>query len=69
MHGRQLCVIGAGLSCLASAAALLALLAAWGDCPEPPEAYKADLDGDGVVGTADLFILLANWGAARSPAP
>jgi hypothetical protein len=40
---------------------LLALLAAWGPCPDPPEC-PADLDGDGVVGTADLLILLAHWG-------
>jgi hypothetical protein len=37
---------------------LLALLAAWGDCPGCPE----DIDGDGVVDTADLLILLGNWG-------
>jgi len=41
---------------------LLALLAAWGDCPEPPEDCPADLDGDGDVDTADLLILLGNWG-------
>jgi hypothetical protein len=40
---------------------LLMLLAAWGDCPDPPEECPADLDGDGTVGTADLLILLANW--------
>jgi hypothetical protein len=36
---------------------LLALLAAWGDCPGCPE----DLNGDGVVNVADLLLLLANW--------
>jgi YVTN family beta-propeller protein len=41
---------------------LLALLAAWGDCPEPPEECPADFDGDGDVGPADLLTLLANWG-------
>jgi hypothetical protein len=40
---------------------LLMLLAAWGDCPDPPNECPADLDGDGTVGTADLLILLANW--------
>ncbi|MDY7107007.1 MAG: FG-GAP-like repeat-containing protein [Planctomycetota bacterium] len=40
---------------------LLMLLAAWGDCPDPPEECPADLDGDGTVGTADLLILLSNW--------
>ena len=41
---------------------LLALLAAWGPCPNPGEPCQADLDGDGEVGTSDLLILLANWG-------
>ncbi len=39
---------------------LLALLAAWGPCPDPP-AQCADQDADGVVGVTDLLILLANW--------
>ncbi|MDY7107690.1 MAG: beta-propeller fold lactonase family protein [Planctomycetota bacterium] len=41
---------------------LLALLATWGDCPDPPEDCPADFDGDGDVDTADLLTLLANWG-------
>jgi hypothetical protein len=41
---------------------LLALLAAWGPCPDPPADCPADLDGDGAVGTSDLLVLLANWG-------
>ncbi|MHC4588147.1 MAG: hypothetical protein ACYTAQ_02145, partial [Planctomycetota bacterium] len=28
----------------------LMLLAAWGDCPDPPDPCPADLDGDGMVG-------------------
>ncbi|MHC4416623.1 MAG: right-handed parallel beta-helix repeat-containing protein [Planctomycetota bacterium] len=40
---------------------LLALLAAWGDCPVQADC-PADLDGDGTVGILDLLILLANWG-------
>lgn len=40
---------------------LLALLAAWGECPDPADCI-ADLNGDGVVDVDDLFILLANWG-------
>jgi len=41
---------------------LLALLAAWGDCPSPPAACPADLDDDGAVATPDLLALLAAWG-------
>jgi hypothetical protein len=41
---------------------LLQLLAAWGDCPEPPAGCPGDLDGDGDVDAADLLILLGNWG-------
>lgn len=41
---------------------LLALLGAWGDCPEPPDPCPADFDDNGVVNTADLLILLGNWG-------
>lgn len=39
----------------------LALLAAWGPCPDPPAACPADLDGDGHVGITDLLMLLAAW--------
>lgn len=37
---------------------LLALLAAWGDCPPP---CPSDLDGDGTTGFADLLLVLAGW--------
>ncbi|MHC4079924.1 MAG: sulfatase-like hydrolase/transferase, partial [Planctomycetota bacterium] len=40
----------------------LAMLAAWGPCPAPPDPCPADLDGDGSVGITDFLILLANWG-------
>ena len=40
----------------------LALLAAWGPCPDPPAECPADLDGDGGVGVTDLLTLLSNWG-------
>lgn len=43
---------------------LLAMLAAWGDCPGGPDC-PADLDGDGTVDAADLLALLANWTARR----
>ena len=39
----------------------LALLAAWGPCPAPPQACPADLDDDNVVGIMDFLLLLANW--------
>jgi len=40
---------------------LLALLASWGPCPDPPARCVADQDADGIVGITDLLILLANW--------
>ncbi len=40
----------------------LALLSAWGPCPDPPAECPGDLDGDGIVGITDLLTLLANWG-------
>ena len=40
---------------------LLALLGAWGPCPDPPDPCPADLDGDGTVGVTDLLTVLANW--------
>jgi len=49
---------------------LLALLAAWGDCPDPPEECPADIYPDGVVNTVDLLTLLADWGCpAENPPP
>lgn len=36
---------------------ILAVLAAWGDCPGCP----ADVNGDGVVDFADILIVLGNW--------
>jgi acetyl esterase/lipase len=43
---------------------LLALLAAWGDCPGGSDC-PADLNGDGVVNTSDLLALLAAWAPRR----
>jgi hypothetical protein len=40
---------------------LVALLAAWGDCPPPPAPCPADFDGNGTVGLFDLLALLSNW--------
>ena len=41
---------------------LLAVLAAWGACPPPPEGCDADLDLSGDVGLTDLLAVLAGWG-------
>ncbi len=41
---------------------VLALLAAWGACPDPPAPCPGDLDGDGVAGFDDLLIVLAGFG-------
>lgn len=40
---------------------LLALLAAWGPCSEPPVACPADFNLDGVVDFEDLLVVLASW--------
>ncbi len=40
---------------------ILVVLGTWGDCPPPPVACPADLDGDGSVGFGDLLVILANW--------
>ncbi|MHC4320235.1 MAG: right-handed parallel beta-helix repeat-containing protein [Planctomycetota bacterium] len=41
----------------------LALLAAWGPCPDPcPPSCPADFDGDCTVGVTDFLLLLAQWG-------
>jgi hypothetical protein len=41
----------------------LAILAAWGPCPDPcPPSCPADLDGDCEVGVTDFLALLAVWG-------
>jgi hypothetical protein len=41
----------------------LALLAAWGPCPQPcAPSCPADFDGNCVVGVTDFLVLLANWG-------
>lgn len=41
---------------------LLALLGAWGSCPDPPEDCPADFNDDNMVNTEDLLTLLGNWG-------
>ena len=40
---------------------LLALLGAWGPCPDPPDECPADFDGSGDVDVVDLLILLGQW--------
>lgn len=41
---------------------LLAVIAAWGDCPAPPASCDADINLDGSVNIIDLLIVVANWG-------
>ena len=43
---------------------LIALLAAWGPCPQKSECPE-DLDGSGTVDFGDLLLLLAAWGACE----
>ncbi len=43
---------------------VLAVLAAWGPCPPPPDC-TADLDAGGAVDFADLLRVLAAWGPCR----
>ena len=40
---------------------ILVVLAAWGDCPQPPAPCPADLDGNRTVDFADLLLVLASW--------
>jgi probable HAF family extracellular repeat protein len=40
---------------------LLAMLAAWGECPSD-RACPADIDGNGTVDAIDLLMLLGSWG-------
>ena len=41
---------------------VLALLAAWGACPDPPAPCPGDLDGDGETGFDDLLVVLDGFG-------
>ena len=41
---------------------LVALLSAWGPCPEPPAECVGDFNDDGEVSFTDLVTLLSNWG-------
>ena len=40
---------------------LIAVLAAWGACPDPPLVCPADLDESGTVAIGDLLVVLSNW--------
>jgi hypothetical protein len=39
----------------------LALLGAWGACPDPCPPCAADFNGDCEVGIDDFLVLLGNW--------
>jgi len=40
---------------------LLAVIAAWGDCPAAGPC-TADTNGDGTVDVSDLLAIIASWG-------
>jgi hypothetical protein len=40
---------------------LVAVVLAWGPCPEPPAPCPADLDGDGSVDVEDLTAVILHW--------
>ncbi|MCP3902650.1 MAG: hypothetical protein GY715_03355 [Planctomycetes bacterium] len=40
---------------------IIALIALWGDCVDPPTGCPGDLDENGNVGFSDLLIIIANW--------
>ncbi len=41
---------------------LLALISAWGECPQPPADCPADLNHDGMVNVHDLLTVINHWG-------
>jgi hypothetical protein len=40
---------------------LVAVVLAWGPCPDPPGPCAADVNGDGKVDVADLVMVIVNW--------
>jgi agmatine/peptidylarginine deiminase len=40
---------------------ILAVIAAWGACPDPPAPCPADVNGSGTVDFADVLVVIANW--------
>ena len=42
---------------------LIAVILAWGDCPDPPASCDADIDGNGAVDVDDLIAVILAWGA------
>src|SRR5262245_55521911 len=40
---------------------LLAVISAWGECPQPPADCPADLNADGTVDVDDLLTVISNW--------
>src|SRR5690606_13589263 len=47
---------------------LLALLTAWGPCPQPGDC-AADLNDSGAVDVQDMLVLLASWGVCPNQPP
>ncbi|MCP3903098.1 MAG: hypothetical protein GY715_05625 [Planctomycetes bacterium] len=40
---------------------ILAVIGAWGDCPDPPALCPADANEDTTVNFADILLIIANW--------
>ncbi|MCP3905927.1 MAG: hypothetical protein GY715_20065 [Planctomycetes bacterium] len=40
---------------------ILAVIAAWGACPDPPAECPADVSGNGTVDFADVLLVISNW--------
>jgi hypothetical protein len=55
---------GADINCdgVVDVTDLLAVIAAWGDCPEGDDCLE-DTNNDGVVDVTDLLAVIAGWGA------
>ncbi len=45
---------------------LIAVIGAWGACPDFPQLCPADIDGNGAVDTTDLVEVLVSWGETNA---
>ncbi len=44
---------------------LLAVITAWGPCPQPPASCPSDINYDGQVGVSDLLSVIGAWGSCE----